>query len=280
MTDPRDDVPTVGAVAAQLVAREHPAAPRPAAAEARARLAELLDHDDPHTVAEGLHRLLLGRPPEDGSGAAEALAAGLPTARLAYDLLGSPESRARPLPGRDALVAEVVHRLTRSAWGVPAGVDALALLDDPDAAFVLAAYRVGHRRPPTPDELGAARKSLVAGDGREALLRRLWSDGRAEHRLFGPPPSGVRGRFGALRRRSRLPVFRAHVLAAEASATTVLGWLTELAQVSGSPSDDDLAASAAAEASTSAAAAEARLQGARLAEVAAGLRALTGTAPW
>ncbi len=266
------EVPTVDAVAAQLVDRE-PVVPRAGAAEARARLGELLDHDDPHVVSEGLHRLLLGRPPEEGSGAAGALAAGLPTARLAFDLLGSDESRARPLPGRDALVADVVHRLTALAWGVPAASGALELLGDPDAAFVLAAYRVAQRRPPTPDELAAARQGLVAGDGREALLLALWADGRAEHRLFGPPPPGIRGRFGALRRRARFPAFRAHVLAAEASATAVLAWLSELAPAAAAPSTEEASARELA-------AAEVRVLHARIAEVAAGLRALAGRGSW
>jgi hypothetical protein len=267
--------PTVQQIADQLIDRERQPLGEQVA-DPVGRLVELLDQLDPQVAAHGLHLLVLGRPPEPGSAAAAAT----DPAALAYDLLCSAESRTRPVPRRDQLLAEVVARLTRAAWGVPADATALTLLADADAAFVLAGHRVAFGRPPTAAELADAHARLVAGDGREVLLRAWWADERAVHRLYGPRPEGWRGRLAGLRRSRQLAVFRAHVLAAEGSAVAVLSWLSELPRVGTGPTESEVASAAATADALQAAAAGSRDRDARLREIAAGLRSLSGPDQW
>jgi hypothetical protein len=82
--------------------------------------------------------------------------------------------------------------------------------------FVGALYEVALRRTPTPGELEHEVDKLVAGVGREWMLRNFSARPETIARLFGTYGSGWRGRARRLRdRRLQLQIFRDLVAAAE-----------------------------------------------------------------
>jgi hypothetical protein len=259
--------PTLEAIEAQLQVHE-PARPVGHDDDGLS-FARVLAERDPVAQAEAVYQLVLGRPNDEGSGAADALRQGLHPVVLGMDLLGSSEGQDLDDERRRRVVRALLPDVVRYHWGLPEGAPAFQLLVDPDAAFVLAAHRVALGVPATRTQYDDSVRLVAGGHGREHLLRLLWRDPRARRRLFGPRRTrlGVRSMLRPQRSRG---VFRAHVLAEESAVMGVLARLAEW---------EVRAADAAGSREGTAGTDEERVL-ARLAEMASALRRMSGHTEW
>jgi hypothetical protein len=256
---PQDD--RVERLARQLAALSSPLDAAPL--EPVVELDQALALDDPVARAEALYRLVLGRPPEDGSGAAAGLVAGGSTIDLAYDLVASEEAAARSDRRRPALLRELRLRTLRQAWALPVTGPIGPLARDPRTALAMAAVRVSGSAEPAGVQAGVVR--IGEGVGREGFLRELWRDPAVRERARDTTRRDLRGVRPLLHRLGSFHVFRSHVLAVEPAAQTVLTILLV---------HDDAALEEAADRLL------ARETAARLNEVAAGVRLLLGDRTW
>jgi hypothetical protein len=259
--------PSVEAIAAQLLVHERP---RPVSTgDEELTFADVLAQRDPDLQAETLYAFVLDRRTDEASAAGDALRHGLHPAVLGMDLLTSQEGTELDAGRRRRVARVLLPHVVRYRLGLPQEVPAFRVLVEPDAAFVLAAHRVALGVPATRTQYDDSVRLVADGHGREHLLRLLWQDPRARHRLFGPRRTRL-GMLSVLQRRRSLEVFRAHVLAEVSATRSVMGWLAEwevlaldsvssLDEVAGSDQDHVLA---------------------RLAEVASALRRLSGHTEW
>lgn len=223
------------------------------------QLDRVLSMPDPGEVAIELYRLVLGRPPELGSSAAELLAAGGSAVDLALDLVESEEATHRDHPHRPALVRELRLRSLRAAWSLPPRGPLGALLRDPGSALALATLRITGG----PDDLATALDRLRVHGDRDRFLRAEWRS--SVYRRHGGRTS-LRGLASRARHHPvAFRVFRSHVLAVEPAA---IGLLTALALHEETGVDD------ASQRRT------ARATAARVDEIAAGVRLLLQDRSW
>ncbi len=179
----------------------------------------------PGDAVEALFTAILGRP-ADKSGLASWTArvrAGEPLISVARDLAASTEARARPARVR------VETRAALHAWEAYEAASLLGISvtrpgrsgagagDAAHEIFARALFEVALQRTPAPDELSLEMSKLRSGVGREWLLRAYAQRDELNVRLFGAPPSSLRGRVRRWRdRRRRVEIFRALVQAVEA----------------------------------------------------------------
>jgi hypothetical protein len=222
-------------------------------------LDRILAIPDPREVAAELYRLVLGRPPELGSGAGDSLAAGSSAVDLALDLVESDESVRRAQPGRADLVRELRLRSVRASWSLPPTGPLGRLLRDRYAPFVLAALRVTD----SPESIGAALERLHAHGNRDAWLRAEWRSAIA--RQHGSPRS-LRALASHIKHGpAGFRVFRSNVLALEPAAHGLLTTLVLYGEVGPDEAARHRASLAMA---------------ARVDEIAAGVRLLLQDHPW
>lgn len=171
---------------------------------------------DPTEMASLLYRAVLGRAPEGDSKAAESLAQGLLTpVLLAQSLLDSHEGRALGAERRRALSRDLADRRFLEVWGLPTTGSLDSFVTSPDVPLILAGYRVGLGRPPAPTELADGRRLLAEGLGRERFLRVIWREPGTKARVFGQVDRDMRGLVRLARRPRRFSSFVVHVLAHE-----------------------------------------------------------------
>jgi hypothetical protein len=224
------------------------------------RLDRALAGSDAQAVADALYRLVLGRPPEPGSQAAEALAAGGSAIDLALTLVESDEAVRRGQAARLELLAELRHRGLRQSWFLPPTGDIGPLLRDPGTPLVLATLRVAGG---SADQVAAARQRLRTAGDRDEFLRAEWREWTAALRGPRSSPRGVasRARHGW----TTYGAFRSHVLAVLPAAESLVVSLALRSE-----RDTDLA-----ELRTTL-----RATAARVDEIAAGVRLLLQDHPW
>jgi hypothetical protein len=229
---------------------------------------------DAEAVVRSLYRAILGRKVDAGSKAAADVAGGLSPLLLAQFLLGSEEGRKLEAARRALLAREIAKRQAREDLGLPVTGALLPFALDPDVAFILACFRVGLGRTPRSQEFADARGMLAGGVGRERLLRVVWRDPKTAPRVFGMTHRNVRGLAALVVRRRKFSTFRTHVLAAESAVTAIILSLQPevISSLSAGEREVDESSGSGAEPCW-------KMQ-ARISELAAGIRRLTGDSGW
>lgn len=183
----------------------------------------------PEDAVGVLYHEILGRAPDSAGRAywVSRIAHGEPLIRLALDMAGSDEARARTRAER-AVVREdletwermvTLEELGAGGWREPGG---RAIGTIAHHIFVAALYEVALQRVPTSGEIDHEVAKLVAGVGREWMLRDFATRPETRARLLGSH-AGLRSRVRRLRdRRHLVPVFRDLVTAAEDRQLTLL----------------------------------------------------------
>jgi len=184
-----------------------------------------------------LNESVLGRNPDEGGLIAWAgrLNRGESLVALAHELAQSSEAMARPPEDRARVLSEIAaweSVIALSELGVSAGY-----LGDPyspgrvrQAIFVAALFEVAFHRRPEPKEMRVETDKLIAGGGREWLLRAYADRPEVKARFLGEPAPGLRDQVRRWRKGRRyLEAFRQLVAAAEARHVSEL--LAQLSSV-------------------------------------------------